>query len=56
MMEDFKKVLCLYAGSAAGAAAGIAAATVLCVSVPVALGIAYAVAGCSIVAAVNMDD
>jgi hypothetical protein len=56
MMDNIKKVLCLYAGSAAGAAAGIAAATVLCVSTPIALGIAYAVAGCSVVAAVNMDD
>lgn len=56
MDNTAKKILCMYAGTAAGLAAGIAAATVLSVSLPVALGIGYAFAGSGIVAAASMDD
>ncbi len=55
-MNSAKRVLTLYAGNAAAVGAAFAAATILGATIPVALGIGYAISGASIFAAASMDD
>jgi len=55
-MDTVKKILCAYAGGAVGVATAIVASTVFSVAAPIAMGIGYAIAGGSMIAAANMDD
>lgn len=51
-----EKLLCIYGGGTAGVAAGLASAVLLGASLPVALGIAYAVGFGGVAVAASVGD